>query len=275
MRTVLTFIRVTAIFLSIFVFLTHMGIVWIFMRNRWRRVRLCNRLLGHYCCWGLWVLRVKVNPIGRENLTGLRGGLFVGNHLTYLDVLVISPQVGACFVTSKEIKETPLLGQICQMAGCLFVERRSKSNILNEISELRDGLQVGLSVAIFPEATSTNGEQILRFRRPLFMAAINAGSPVIPFCLNYRTVGGQPINFVTRDQVFWYGDMDFAPHLWALAGSGGVTVDIHFLPPIITELKMDPTALTEQSQKAVEAVFRPVKKNEGPVAGPSLEVPVP
>jgi 1-acyl-sn-glycerol-3-phosphate acyltransferase len=262
MRVFVTFVRVATIFISILVFLAHMCCVWALVRDRWRRVRWSNRLLGHYARWGLRVLNVKVNHIGRENLQVLRGGLFVGNHLTYLDVLVISSEVASCFVTSTEIKETPLLGQICMMAGCLFVERRNKQNILNEISEIREGLQVGLHVAIFPEATSTNGEQILRFRRPLYKAAIDSGRPVIPFCINYRTVGGEPISLKTRDQVFWYGDMDFAPHLWALAGSGGVTVDIHFLPQIQTELKMDATELTERSQRAVESVFVPVKKIE-------------
>ena len=175
-----------------------------------------------------------------------------------MDVLVISSQLPACFVTSKEIKETPFLGQISQMSGALFVERRNKLNIHNEISEIREGLQIGLNVAIFPEATSTNGEQILRFRRPLYLAAIDAGCPVLPFCLNYVRVGGQPINAVTRDKIMWYGDMAFLPHLWALSGSGGIELDLHFLPRIPTTLKMDASALAEQSQHAVEAVFQPV-----------------
>jgi len=259
MRGIVTFVRVTTIFFTILVFLAHMSCVWLIIRDRWRRVRWSNRLLGYYSDWGLWVLNVKVNPIGRENLEYLRGGLFVGNHLTYLDVLVISSQVASCFVTSREIKETPFLGQICMMAGCLFVERRNKQNILNEISEIREGLQVGLHVAIFPEATSTNGEQILRFRKPLFKAAIDSGRPVIPFCINYRHVGREPINKQTRDKVFWYGDMAFAPHLWALGGSGGVEVDLHFLKPIQPELKSDLTELSERAQAAVASVFLPVK----------------
>jgi len=114
-------------------------------------------------------------------------------------------------------------------------------------------------VAIFPEATSTNGEQILRFRRPLYMSAIEASKPVVPFCLNYRMVGGVPINLQTRDSVFWYGDMDFASHLWRLAGSGGVNVDLIFLSALETGQQVDPGQLAELSQKAVEAVFKPVR----------------
>ena len=272
MRKVLGLLRVAGVFAVILFFLIHMCLVWLVVRNRWRRVRWSNRILGYYARVGLYVLRLKVNPIGRENLRDLRGGLYVGNHLSYMDVLAVSSLVPACFVTSREIKESLGLGQICTMAGCLFVERRNKQNIHNEISELREGLQVGLNVAVFPEATSTNGEAVLRFRKPLFIGAIDSGSPVIPFCLNYRKVGGEPINHITRDKIFWYGDMDFVPHLWSLANSGGVELDLHFLKPIQPHIDMEASPLAEQAQRAVEAVFLSVKKNEGSPNEPSLEV---
>lgn len=243
------------------IFLTHMAGVWLLVRKRWRRVRWSNYLLGYYTRWGLKVLKVRVHTQGLIEIARVTKGLFVGNHLSYMDVLAIASHVPFCFVTSMEIKETPVLGWLCQMAGCLFVERRNKVNIHNEISEIREGLQLGLNVAIFPEATSTNGEQVLRFRRPLFVAAIDAGRPVIPFCLNYRLVGGQRIDRRLADKVMWYGDMAFVPHLWALASSGGVDVDLIFLPPIATELAMDPVALAARSQAVVESVFVPVPKD--------------
>ncbi len=165
MRRLLQPFRCIGIILSIFVFLAHMGIVWLIVRGRWRRVLWANRILQFYSRWGLWVLRVRVNPIGLEQARAHGSALYVGNHLSYMDVLAISSVVPACFVTSMEIKEAPGLGLICQMAGALFVERRNKMNIHNEVREITEGLQHGANVAIFPEATSTNGEQILRFRR--------------------------------------------------------------------------------------------------------------
>jgi len=233
-----------------------MAVVRLFLRDRWRRTRKSNVLLGYYARVAQWILRIKVRALGKEHIQ--RGALYVGNHLSYADVLVLSPVLEGGFVTSVEIKHTPGLGLICQMAGCLFVERRNRSGLRNEISELREGLQVGLNVTIFPEATSSNGEQILRFKKPLYLAAVAAGRPVIPFCLNYRRVGGQPINKVTRDSVCWYGDMDFLPHLISLAGSGGVEVDLNILPPLETGLQMEAGELAEKSQAAIEKVFIPV-----------------
>lgn len=255
MRKLLQPIRFFTVLASILVYLATVAVVWVCVRRRWAAVRACSKVLQVYSRWGLFLLNVDVRLLRK---TPPLKGLYVGNHLSYLDVLVIASQQPACFVTSVEIKETPGLGLICQMSGCLFVERRNKTNLRKEVSDLTNGLLHDLSVAIFPEATSTNGEQILRFRRPLFMGAIDAGKPVIPFCLNYRQVGGQPIDKVTRDKVFWYGDMDFIPHLWALSGSGGVKVDLQMLEPIFSEPVTEPGSLAELSQQKVQEVFAPV-----------------
>lgn len=266
MKRILQPLRLLGVALVIVTFLATMSVVWLVVRHRWRRVALANRLLARFCRLMLWVLSVRPRYIGVENLEALHGALFVGNHLTYVDVLVIAAHVPCCFVTSQEIKRTPLLGQICQLAGCLFVDRKSKMNILNEVSELREGLQAGLNVTIFPEATSTNGEQVLRFRKPLFLSAIGAGAPIVPFCLNYRLVGGEPINTVSRDSIFWYGDMDFGSHILRLTGAGGVDVDLHFLPALRVAADADANEVAAQSQSMVESVFIPVVDASRPSA---------
>lgn len=240
-------------------FLAVMSVVWIVVRHPVRRTRTANHFLRMLSHLGLWLLGVKVNVVGEALPDGISNALFVGNHMSYVDVLVIARNFPACFVTSVEIKETPGLGLICQMAGCLFVERRNKQNLISEVRELTDGLKNGLNIAIFPEATSSNGEQIYRFRRPLYVSAIEAGAKIVPMCLNYRSVGGQPISRANRDNICWYGDMDFLPHLWALVGCGGIQADLHFLPPIATRAGDESTALAERTQAAVESVFQPIR----------------
>ncbi len=251
--------RLIGIVFVILSFMLTMAVVRLIVRGRWRQVFWSSRILSRYSQACLWVLNIKSTYRGEEFIQDPEGILFVGNHLTYVDVLVISARVSACFVTSTEIKESLGLGQICIMAGCLFVERRNKMNILSEVSEITRGLEHGLNVAIFPESTSTNGEQVLRFRKPLFVGALACKAPIIPFCLNYRRVGRDPISRQTRDKIFWYGDMDFIPHMWALAGSGGVDVELTFLPPIFQKEAEEATSVVQRAQAAVESVFFPVK----------------
>jgi 1-acyl-sn-glycerol-3-phosphate acyltransferase len=181
--------------------------------------------------------------------------LFAGNHLSYLDVLVLGSQFPAAFVTSKEIQMTPFLGHICRLAACVFVDRQRRTNLLGEIQEITAALENGLNVMIFPEATSTNGEQILRFRRPLFAAAAAAQRPVVPFCINYRDLDGIPVTQQNRDTVCWYGDMSFLPHLWRLSGVGRGRVDLHILEPFHFTSDRDLTEIANFTHARVSEVF--------------------
>lgn len=244
------------------------AILWLAVRDRWQRARIGNHVMSAYCRWGLFLLNIKVRTQGNFSY---HGAMLVSNHLSYLDILAISGTYRTCFVTSMEVKRTPLLGQVCQMGGCLFVDRKSKQNIHKEIEEITEALRHNLNVTIFPEATSTNGEQVLRFRRPLYNGAIDASRPVVPFCQNYRLVGEAPISVENRDLVCWYGDMDFAPHLWAFCGTGGATVDLIFSEPLQPKSFSNLDELVANSQLAVEKNFLPVNRARAELPARSLE----
>ncbi len=184
--------------------------------------------------------------------------LLVSNHLSYLDIFVIASQFPACFVTSFEMKETPFLGQLCSIGGCLFVERRSKKGLSNEVKNLTKALDQNMNVVIFPEATSTNGEQLLKFRRPLFQAAVDAGKPILPLCLNYKRIDQNALNLENRDLVFWYGDQTFFPHFLNLLNVNQIEVEMSILDPFFAEAEMSKTELAEKSFQLVQHHYRPV-----------------
>jgi 1-acyl-sn-glycerol-3-phosphate acyltransferase len=184
--------------------------------------------------------------------------LIIANHLSYIDVLILAGKMPMNFVTSVEIKQTKFLGQIALLAGCLFVERRNRQNLSSEIGELTNVLKGGSSVVVFPEATSTDGSSVLRFRRPLFQAAIDSGVRVLPLCLNYQSVSGESVSIKNRDKIFWYGDMSFGPHLLNLFKEKSIVVQVDVLPIIETQEASEMTALAEISHQAVASAFRPI-----------------
>jgi lyso-ornithine lipid O-acyltransferase len=186
-----------------------------------------------HCRYMRWLLNAKVKIVNEHHLKREGNHLIVSNHLSYLDILILAGEVPTCFVTSLEMKETPFLGQICSLAGCLFVDRKNKRNIHQEIKELKEALESGLDVTIFPEATSTKGDEVLRFRRPLFEASIASGKPILPLTLNYLSVSGQPITAKNRDVVCWYDDMGFFDHFLELIKQSEVSVEIVVGEPII------------------------------------------
>lgn len=204
---------------------------------------------------GLKIFNVKV----RKNFSPLEPGenyLIVSNHLSYLDILIISSYFPTCFVTSNEMKETPFLGQMCLLGGCLFVERRSKAGIAAEVKELSDALLDGLNVVIFPEATSTNGEAVIRFRRPLFQAAVNSHSKVLPVCLNYRTLDGEKLTLKNRDKVFWYGDMAFLGHALKLFTHKSVVAELTVMKSLNSEDFGDKNSLADKCFELVSEEYQ-------------------
>jgi 1-acyl-sn-glycerol-3-phosphate acyltransferase len=231
-------------------------------RDPWRQRRGLARFISFFARRGRPVFNCEVEVEGLEHLP--QGGyLAVANHQSYFDIVVLSSIRPFCYVTSVEIRETPFLGRICKLAGCIFVERRNKRNLRNEINELTAALMNDIPVCVFPEATSTNGEQLLRFRRPLFHAAVDSQRPVVPVCINYLEIDQQPVTTQNRDSICWYDDMPFAPHLLGLLSHRQIKVRVTFLAPIATDGMQDSDLavpdLVEKSFQAVASVYKPIR----------------
>jgi 1-acyl-sn-glycerol-3-phosphate acyltransferase len=203
----------------------------------------------------LFNVKVKkefINPIEKENF------LIVSNHLSYLDILIISSLYSSCFVTSNEMKETPFLGKICLFGGCLFVERRKISGISGEVAQLTNALKSGLNVVIFPEAKSTNGEAILKFRRPLFQAAVNSEVRIQTVCLNYRSIDGVGLSLENRDKIFWYDTMPFFGHAMTLFSHKAIEVELSLMDIINSKEFPDKNILADMSYEIIQSKYQKI-----------------
>lgn len=190
-----------------------------------------------------------------------KAGLIVGNHMGFIDILVVNSLMPSLFVTSNEIKETPFLGLLCEMGGCLFVERRSRLNITNELGELVKYLKKGFRVILYPEATSHNGEVILPFKRTLLTSAAHAGVPIYPYCFNYISIAGQPFSLKNRDSVCWYGDISFVESYIRFSSLKEIVVEVNFLEPVYTKPEDDRAKVADHVRDMIVQKFKPVQKS--------------
>lgn len=208
-----------------------------------------------YIALRIWGLRI--NKTGHQIKKG-ENFLIVGNHLSYLDVLIYATMYPCCFVTSVEVRDTFFLGHLCKLGGCVFVERRNRKGLRGEIKEIEDALAYGLNVIVFPEATSTNGESVLRFKRPLFQSAITVGKDVLPVVLNYTKINNKGLSIENRDLLFWYGDMEFAPHFWKFLNLDSIRCEVKTLPPITDTDSREITDLSETAHALIEKDFNAI-----------------
>lgn len=206
----------------------------------------------------LRVIGVEIQVDHPERIREGRNYLILANHMSYLDAIVMAALRPMCFVTSEEVRETPLLGQITELGGCLFVERRSKDNIHQEIGEIGEALSQGFHVVIFPEATSTDGSRILPFKRSLLKAAVETHTPVLPMVIQYEEIGAEKVTVKNRDLLCWYGDMTFGPHFFALMGLRRIKIRVKVLPEIPVTRDSTRDTLVEQAFDAISRNYEPI-----------------
>jgi 1-acyl-sn-glycerol-3-phosphate acyltransferase len=190
-----------------------------------------------------------------EKLMKERNFLIVGNHVSYFDILMLSGVQPSLFVTSVDMGQMPVLGQLTKLAGCIFVERRNRTQVGRDLGTISDALKQGFNVAIYPEGTSSNGMQVLPFKKSLLMAAVDAERDILPVCLKYTEIDGEPFGPENADKVCWYGDMNFAPHFMGMMKLKSLKAELHFLEPIKVTKESTRGDLADQAYAAINTCY--------------------
>lgn len=220
--------------------------------KRRRKFTHLGCMTGRFC---LKFFNIKVNV--KNSPPDNEVCLMVGNHLGFIDILSITAVGPVCFVTSKEMRDTPGLGLITELGGCLYVDRKSRTNIVNEMKAMAFEMKKGFRVLLYPEATSTNGEQVLPFKKTLMMAAAYAECPIHPYVFNFRKVNDGPVEFKYRDNLCWYGDQTFLPALWRALKLKSVETEIEFLEPLFITPEDDRSVVADKAFREISSRFVP------------------
>ena len=206
----------------------------------------------------LQILDVEYWVEYKAQVDSVPGTLYVANHVSYLDVLILSSQFPAVFVTSVEVEKSPILGWLAKSSGAYFVERRDRSTLRRDIREIRELLQQGLHVVLFPEGTTSDGTHILPFKGALLEAIVNSPFEVKPLCLNYRWCDGEVVNIKHQDTLFYFGEMNLWKQLGALLGVTQVLAELIVLPPLASHFKKCRTVAARTARDLITSVFKPI-----------------
>lgn len=180
-----------------------------------------------YC----WILGLKVECHGEP--ARQRPILFVSNHTSWIDIVVLSSVVPVSFIAKHEVAGWPFFGWLAKLQRTVFVERRLARTVAHR-DEIQSRLAAGDNLVLFPEGTSNDGNRVLPFKTAFFAVAERAtpGSLVVqPVSIAYTRLDGIPMGRRLRHLFAWYGDMELAPHLWQVLGCGKGTVEVRFHPP--------------------------------------------
>jgi len=175
-------------------------------------------------------------------------GMIVSNHLSYLDILVFSSVAGCAFISKREIKSWPFVGWIASMTGTIFIDRSRRSQTHSLQPQMQKHLASGVPILLFPEATSTDGREILPFRSSFFEPAVAVSAPITAAHLSYEMPDGDgdPV----MDICYW-GDMTLMPQFFKLLAKSRVKAIVYFSdhPRVFSDRKI---AAREMHDEVVE-----------------------
>ena len=137
----------------------------------------------------------------------------VANHLSYVDIMAIRAVVTGVFVAKAEIRDWPVAGRIVNDMGVVFIDRTRRRDIPRAGSEVIERLNAGEGVIVFPEGTSTKGEDVLPFNSSFLEFAAKRDVPVSYVSLTYRTEDGDE---PASKMVCWWDDISFMAHMFRL-----------------------------------------------------------
>ena len=159
---------------------------WLLNQSRREAVNLAVTTWGEF---GSALAGIKVRSRGENHLWARRPAVFLFNHQSAIDVLLIAKLLRRDFtaIAKQEIAANPLVGPVFRVADTVFVDRKNQAKAIEALKPVVDTLHGGLSVAIAPEGTRSAGDRLGPFKKGPFHIAMQAGVPVIPIVIHNAT----------------------------------------------------------------------------------------
>ncbi|MGN6278363.1 MAG: lysophospholipid acyltransferase family protein [Sphingomonas sp.] len=212
------------------------------------------RLFGLPSPWPRLFLGAAARICGaRVRTTGRplkRDVIYLANHSSWLDILVLAGATGSAFVAKAELRAVPVVGWLATLNRTIFVARADRMGIADQIAELASAIGQGWAVTIFPESTTSAHDELLPFKGSL-LAALEpppCGVMVQPIYLDYGAAG--PL-------VAWVGDEPGqANALKLLSHRGSFTATVHFLEPFDPADHPGRKAIAATAHRVIQAELR-------------------
>jgi 1-acyl-sn-glycerol-3-phosphate acyltransferase len=203
--------------------------------------------------WGRMFARVANMKIEIQGTPPRPPFFLVCNHLSYTDIPALCAIIDTVFVAKGEVESWFLAGRITRDMGTVFINRENRRDIPRAGARIIERVENGEGVIVFPEGTSTKGEEILPFNSSFLQFAAEADLPVHYAAIIYKTPEGEP---PASDVVCWWEDISFMAHLWRLFHLRGFTAVINFgNAPVQNQNRKE---LARQLREKVKENFTPV-----------------
>lgn len=171
--------------IPIFLVITVFTAIITILTAPWKNSRPIHAIQQFWSKSFFWLLFIKPEITGLENIQPGQSYVFVSNHESMADVFAIYGWLPVVFkwIMKQELRHAPFVGPACAAAGHIFIDRSSRLAAKKSIEAAEHILKDGVCVVIFPEGTRTRNGELGRFKRGAFTIAFDLNLPVIPISL--------------------------------------------------------------------------------------------
>jgi 1-acyl-sn-glycerol-3-phosphate acyltransferase len=203
------------------------------------------------------LIGVRIREVGIRSAAS--PALILSNHVSWLDICVITALGPVVFVAKSEVAGWPVFGWLARLQRTIFINRQARHQTGAATREIAGRLLGGDAVVLFAEGTSSDGIRVLPFRSSLVGAvhhALGAGTQhthvtVQPMSLAYVSLSGLPLGRGLRERVAWYGDAELIPHLLSVLASGAVDVTVSWGEAVAYDMRADRKAIARDAEFSV------------------------
>ncbi|MGO4712284.1 lysophospholipid acyltransferase family protein [Bradyrhizobium sp. 2TAF24] len=203
------------------------------------------------------IIGIRIHQVGQCGTD--RPMLILSNHVSWLDIIVVTAVTPVVFVAKHEVASWPLFGWLAKLQRTIFIERERRQKTGAVAREMGDRLTGGDTVVLFAEGTSSDGNRILPFRSALIGSVHHAlGSSthhssitVQPLSLAYVGFGGVPAGRALRNKLAWYGDVDLIPHMLDVLRAGAVDVTVSWGAAVAYDMSTDRKQIAREAERSV------------------------
>lgn len=177
------------------------------------------------------------------------GALLLANHVSWMDIPALSHAANSAFIAHDGLAQFGLLKWLCDMNETVFIARHKRADVGNQADAIKEALDHGGTLTLFPEGTTSDGTGIIPFKSSLLGALepLPEGAVVQPVALAYQDV----------PEISWVGEEPGLDNFMrVLARVRPVRLDVHFLPPIASEDLANRKTITAAAHRVIGATIR-------------------
>jgi 1-acyl-sn-glycerol-3-phosphate acyltransferase len=177
-------------------------------------------------------------------LSKKKGFIIISNHVSLLDIFLLSALYGTIFVSKIEVRHYPVFGQIAALMGVIFLKRDSPEErhlIIRELAEKsRDRI-----ITIFPQGTTSSLSLPLPFKCGIFKTVeMNNELFLVPVTIHYKE----------DKDIAWTGDQLLLENVKMVCRQKRIHVRVN-IHKLITNTDFKNNSITEVCKKTEKVIL--------------------